>query len=285
MLYTLGEATLIVVAVIFLFLRSFRATIIPAVTVPIALIGTIAAMYLAGFSLNILTLLAIVLATGLVVDDAIVVLENIERHRAQGMGPRAAAVLGARQVFFAVVSTTATLAAVFIPISFLPGTAGRLFAEFGFVLAFAVGLSMVVALTLCPMLASRILPEYAGEAAEIRNPVLHAVNEFGRRMERLYHRLLAAALAAPAVVVAAALHLRRRRGRHLFLPSRGADAGRGSRRHSDLGHQPAGRRRRISSTCACARSRRSCSRCSKAARRPTSSCSPACGMPIPASSC
>ncbi len=203
-LYTLLEATLIVVAVIFLFLRSFRATIIPAVTVPIALIGTVAAVYLAGFSLNILTLLAIVLATGLVVDDAIVVLENIERHRAQGMGPRAAAVLGARQVFFAVVSTTATLAAVFIPISFLPGTAGRLFAEFGFVMAFAVGLSMVVALTLCPMLASRILPEYSGEE-EIRNPVLHAVNEFGRRAERLYHRILAAALAAPAVVVAAAV--------------------------------------------------------------------------------
>ena len=139
MLHTLGEATLIVVAVIFLFLRSWRATIIPAVTVPIALIGTLAAIYLAGFSLNILTLLAIVLATGLVVDDAIVVLENIERHRAQGMGPRAAAVLGARQVFFAVIATTATLAAVFIPISFFPGTAGRLFSEFGFVMAFAVG--------------------------------------------------------------------------------------------------------------------------------------------------
>jgi HAE1 family hydrophobic/amphiphilic exporter-1 len=218
-LYTLGEATLIVVAVIFLFLRSFRATIIPAVTVPIALIGTIAAVYLAGFSLNILTLLAIVLATGLVVDDAIVVLENIERHRAQGMGPRAAAVLGARQVFFAVVSTTATLAAVFIPISFLPGTAGRLFAEFGFVMAFAVGLSMIVALTLCPMLASRILPEYSGEARELKNPVLHAVNEFGRRAERLYHRILTVALAAPAVVVAAAVIFAAAAGvTYTFLP-------------------------------------------------------------------
>ena len=204
-LMTLGEATLIVVAVIFLFLRSFRATIIPAVTVPIALIGTVAAIYLAGFSLNIITLLAIVLATGLVVDDSIVVLENIERHRAHGMGPRAAAVLGARQVFFAVVSTTATLAAVFIPISFLPGTAGRLFAEFGFVMAFAVGLSMIVALTLCPMLASRILKEHDAEAEEIRNPLLHIVNELGRRAERLYHRLLALALGAPFVVVAAAL--------------------------------------------------------------------------------
>jgi HAE1 family hydrophobic/amphiphilic exporter-1 len=204
-LYTLGEATLIVVAVIFLFLRSFRATIIPAVTVPIALIGTIAAIYLAGFSLNILTLLAIVLATGLVVDDAIVVLENIERHRAQGMGPRAAAVLGARQVFFAVVSTTATLAAVFIPISFLPGTAGGLFAEFGFVMAFAVAISMVVALTLCPMLASRILKTHDAEAEAIRNPLLRGVNAFGAAAERLYHRILAAALAAPAVVIVIAV--------------------------------------------------------------------------------
>ncbi len=204
-LLTLAEATLIVVAVIFLFLRSFRATIIPAVTVPIALIGTVAAIYFAGFSLNIITLLAIVLATGLVVDDAIVVLENIERHRAQGMGPRAAAVLGARQVFFAVVSTTATLAAVFIPISFLPGTAGRLFAEFGFVMAFAVAISMIVALTLCPMLASRILKEHGGEAEVIRNPLLRAVNELGAGAERLYHRILARALAAPMVVVVGAV--------------------------------------------------------------------------------
>jgi HAE1 family hydrophobic/amphiphilic exporter-1 len=203
-LLTLAEATAIVVAVIFLFLRSARATIIPALTVPIALIGTVAAIYLAGFSLNILTLLAIVLATGLVVDDAIVVLENIERHRAQGMGPRAAAVLGARQVFFAVVSTTATLAAVFIPISFFPGTAGRLFAEFGFVMAFSVGLSMIVALTLCPMLASRILKEHDGEAAEARNPLLRELNAFGSRIEAFYHRTLEKALAAPAVVLAAA---------------------------------------------------------------------------------
>ncbi|MEA3041713.1 MAG: hydrophobic/amphiphilic exporter (mainly bacteria), family, partial [Sphingomonadales bacterium] len=200
-LHTLIEATLIVVAVIFLFLRSFRATLIPAVTVPIALIGTLAAIYMAGFSLNILTLLAIVLATGLVVDDAIVVLENIERHRAQGMGPRAAAVLGARQVFFAVISTTATLAAVFIPISFFPGTAGRLFSEFGFVMAFAVGLSMLVALTLTPMLASRMLKEHPGGTGETRNPFLRAIEAMGARGERLYHRLLDAALAAPAIVL------------------------------------------------------------------------------------
>jgi HAE1 family hydrophobic/amphiphilic exporter-1 len=204
-LMTLVEATLIVVAVIFIFLRSWRATIIPAVTVPIALIGTLAMIYLAGFSLNILTLLAIVLATGLVVDDAIVVLENIERMRARGMGPRAAAVLGSRQVFFAVVATTATLAAVFIPISFFPGTAGRLFAEFGFVMAFAVTLSAIVALTLCPMLASRFLQPHDPHAAPSRNPLTRAVEALGSGAERLYHRLLDMALGAPAVVMVLSL--------------------------------------------------------------------------------
>jgi HAE1 family hydrophobic/amphiphilic exporter-1 len=204
-IHTLIEATLIVVAVIFLFLRSLRATIIPAVTVPVALIGTVAAIYVAGFSLNILTLFAIVLATGLVVDDAIVVLENIERHRAQGMGPRAAAVLGTRQVFFAVVSTTLTLAAVFIPISFFPGQAGRLFAEFGFVLAFAVMLSMVVALTLCPMLASRILRDDGGEARARPNIALRGLNAVGAAADRLYRRVLDLALGAPLVVIGLAL--------------------------------------------------------------------------------
>jgi HAE1 family hydrophobic/amphiphilic exporter-1 len=189
--------------VIFLFLRSARATIIPAITVPIALIGTLAAIYLAGFSINILTLLAIVLATGLVVDDAIVVLENIERHRAMGMGARAAAVLGAKQVFFAVISTTATLAAVFIPISFFQGTAGRLFSEFGFVMAFSVMLSAFVALTLCPMLASRILREHEGETAYLKNPLLRWLGMAGARAEGAYHRLLGIALGAPWIVVAA----------------------------------------------------------------------------------
>ena len=153
----LGLSALIVVVVLYLFLRDWRATLIPAITMPVALIGTLVAIYMVGFSINILTLLAIVLATGLVVDDAIVVLENIVRRRAEGMGPRAAAVLGTQEVFFAVLATTATLAAVFIPLSFLPGQLGGLFREFGFVLAFAVGLSSIVALTLCPMLASRML--------------------------------------------------------------------------------------------------------------------------------
>lgn len=154
---TLLLAVAIVVVVIFLFLRDLRATMIPALTMPVALIGTLAAIYLVGFSVNILTLLALVLATGMVVDDAIVVLENIVRRRGEGMGPRAAAVLGTQQVFFAVVTTTATLAAVFVPLSFLPGQAGGLFREFGFTLAIAVALSSVVALSLCPVLASKML--------------------------------------------------------------------------------------------------------------------------------
>ena len=151
-------ATAIVVAVIFLFLRSPRATLIPAVTIPVALIGTLAAIWLTGFSVNTISLLALVLATGMVVDDAIVVIENIVRKRKSGLGAFAAAAEGTNEVFFAVISTTATLAAVFIPISFLPGQAGGVFSEFGFVLAFAVTLSSFTALTLAPVLAALLDP-------------------------------------------------------------------------------------------------------------------------------
>ena len=154
----IAMAVVIVVLVIFLFLRSLRAVIVPAVAVPIALVGTLAAIWVTGFSVNTITLLALVLATGMVVDDAIVVLENIIRKRREGLGAFAAAAVGAREVFFAVISTTATLAAVFIPISFLPGQAGGIFGEFGFVLAFAVALSSFVALTLCPMLCAQLDP-------------------------------------------------------------------------------------------------------------------------------
>ncbi|MBY5436900.1 efflux RND transporter permease subunit [Rhizobium leguminosarum] len=187
-------AAVIVTAVIYLFLRDWRATLIPAVSMPVALIGTLAAIYMVGFSINILTLLAIVLATGLVVDDAIVVLENIVRRRSEGMGPRAAAVLGTREVFFAVIATTATLAAVFIPLSFLPGQVGGLFREFGFVLAFSVGLSSIVALTLCPMLASRMLTK----------PMLEdhgALGRCGGALANLYKWALHGCLNAPFVVI------------------------------------------------------------------------------------
>ena len=199
---TLALSTLIVVAVIFAFLLDLRATLVPVIAMPIALVGTLAAIYLAGFSINILTLLALVLATGMVVDDAIVVLENIVRRRAEGMGARAAAVLGTQQVFFAVVTTTATLAAVFIPLSFLPGEAGGLFREFGFTLAMAVLLSSVVALTLCPVLASRVLkdPKPRQETAPPS-----AFVRLGDGFSRLYRAALERALSVPLVVVSASL--------------------------------------------------------------------------------
>ena len=196
-LKSLGLAILIVVAVIFLFLRNARATLIPAITLPVALIGTVAGLWAAGFSINILTLLALVLATGLVVDDAIVVLENIVRRRREGLGARAAAVLGTREVFFAVITTTATLAAVFIPLSFLPGKAGGLFREFGFTLAIAVILSSVVALSLCPMLASRLLQEDATPRDKAS-----WLERFGNSVITLYARSLRGALAMPWLVVA-----------------------------------------------------------------------------------
>ncbi|WP_370631961.1 efflux RND transporter permease subunit [Phyllobacterium lublinensis] len=200
----LGVSVVIIIAIIYLFLWDIRATLIPAVSMPVALIGTISAIYLAGFSINILTLLALVLATGLVVDDAIVVLENIVRRRNQGMGPRAAAVLGTQEVFFAVVATTVTLAAVFVPLSFLPGQTGGLFREFGFVLAICVLLSAVVALTLCPMLASRLL----SVSEEKHEDVTHApglVGRIGGWFGGLYRRMLHACLAGPWIVVLVSL--------------------------------------------------------------------------------
>jgi HAE1 family hydrophobic/amphiphilic exporter-1 len=191
-------AVVSVIAIIFLFLLDWRATLIPAISMPVALIGTIAGIYLSGFSINILTLLALVLATGLVVDDSIVVLENITRRRSMGLGPRAAAVLGTQEVFFAVVATTATLIAVFVPLSFLPGQTGRLFREFGFTLAISVGLSAIVALSMGPMLASRLLKGGAEMHSGPRRDPLH---RFGAMLARLYRRLLHLALAGPIVVV------------------------------------------------------------------------------------
>ncbi len=192
-LISLSLAVAIVVIVIAVFIGQVRAALIPAVAIPVALIGTVAAIWLLGFSLNLITLLALVLATGLVVDDAIVVLENIQRLAAQGVKPRAAAVLGTRQVFFAVVATTATLVSVFTPISFLPSTAGRLFGEFGFVLAVAVCLSSFVALTMVPMLASRI--------GGVRRPDANAAAASAGIPLRVYTGVLDRVLAAPLIVV------------------------------------------------------------------------------------
>lgn len=198
-LLTLGIAIVIVVAALWLFTGSLRATLVPCVAIPVALIGTIAAIWLLGFSINILTLLAIVLATGLVVDDAIVVLENIQRRRAQGLGARAAAVLGTQQVFFAVVATTAVLIAVFVPIAFLPSTAGRLFREFGLVLAVAVGISSFVALSLVPTLAAR-LPANRPPGAFYRG-----ITNLGQWLADAYANSLRGVLAHPLVTIAMAV--------------------------------------------------------------------------------
>ena len=154
---TIIIAFLLVILIIFAFLRDWRTTVIPIATIPVALIGTFFVMYLAGFSINVLTLLGIVLAIGLVVDDAIVVLENIYTKVEEGMQPMEAAKKGAIEIFFAVIATTVALVAVFMPVIFLEGITGRLFREFGVVVATAVMISSFVALSLTPMMSSRIL--------------------------------------------------------------------------------------------------------------------------------
>ncbi len=154
---TILEAVVLVALVIFVFLRTFRASIIPIVTIPVSLVGTFALMAVAGFTVNTLTLLALVLAIGLVVDDAIVVLENIYRHIEEGLDPFSAAIQGAREVGFAVVAMTLTLAAVYAPLAFTPGRTGRLFVVFALALAGAVLVSGFIALTLSPMMCSRLL--------------------------------------------------------------------------------------------------------------------------------
>ncbi|MEL0143731.1 MAG: efflux RND transporter permease subunit, partial [Alphaproteobacteria bacterium] len=166
-LIALGISLALVILVILAFLRSFRATMVPAVTIPVALIGCLSLVSAFGFSINVLTLLALLLAIGLVVDDAIVVLENIQRRSDTGESAMVAAVRGTRQVTFAVIATSVTLIAVFVPISFLGGQVGRLFSEFGMVMAGAVVISTFVALTLCPMIASRIVRPHNVEG-EIR---------------------------------------------------------------------------------------------------------------------
>lgn len=154
---TMGEALILVVLVIFLFLRSFRATLIPFVTIPVSLIGSFIFLSALGFSINILTLLGVILAIGLVVDDAIVVLENIHRHIEEGMTPFKAALQGTREIAFAVVAMTITLVSVFTPLAFASGNVGKLFTEFALTVAAAVLVSGFVALTLTPMMCSKLL--------------------------------------------------------------------------------------------------------------------------------
>src|SRR5690606_31117249 len=149
-------ALVLVLVVIYLFLGTVRATIIPAVTIPVSVIAAAIVMAMAGYSINVLTLLGAVLAIGLVVDDAIVVLENIVRRIEEGQPPLLAAIDGTREIGFAVIATTLVLIAVFLPISFIQGNVGRLFGEFGITVAAAVAFSSLVALTLVPMMCSKI---------------------------------------------------------------------------------------------------------------------------------
>ena len=154
---TVYEAFVLVIIIIFLFLRDWRVTLIPCIVIPVSLIGAFFVMYVAGFSINVLTMLAVVLSVGLVVDDAIVMTENIYIRIEQGMRPFRAGIEGSKEIFFAVISTTVTLIAVFLPIVFMEGTSGRLFREFSFVVAGSVIISSFAALTFTPMLATKIL--------------------------------------------------------------------------------------------------------------------------------
>ncbi len=205
---TIGEAVVLVIIVIFGFLRSARATFIPMVTIPVSLIGAFFFMYLLGFSINILTLLAMVLAIGLVVDDAIVMLENIYRHIEQGEEPIQAALKGAKEIGFAVLAMTFTLAAVFTPVAFTEGATGRLFAEFALTLAGAVIVSGFVALTLSPMLCSRMLKhEKHGAVYEMGERFLNAMNDKYEQLLRraLERRMLVIGLGLATVVAMAGL--------------------------------------------------------------------------------
>ncbi|MCC6468562.1 MAG: efflux RND transporter permease subunit [Alphaproteobacteria bacterium] len=198
--HALMIAICLVICVTFFFLRSLRATIIPTVAIPVSIIAACAVLSALGYSINVLTLLAAVLAIGLVVDDAIVVLENIHRHVEEGHPPLLAAVYGAKQIGFAVVSTTMVLIAVFVPLSFLDGNTGRLFREFGISVAAAVLFSGIVALSLSPMMCSKFLADHGngGFLYRVTEPIFVGIN-------RVYAFLLRGALAAPLVMAALAV--------------------------------------------------------------------------------
>ncbi|WP_447975181.1 efflux RND transporter permease subunit [Nitrospira sp. Kam-Ns4a] len=197
---TMAIALVLVVLVTFGFLRSLRATVIPAVAIPASIISTFTIMYALGFSINVLTLLGLVLAIGLVVDDAIVVLENVHRRIERGEPPLQAALAGSREIGFAVVATTISLVAVFVPIAFMTGNTGRLFSEFGLAVAGSVLLSGFVALALTPMMCAKFL------TPEAAHTWLHRVTErLFVGLNRLYRRALAAALAHQAAVIVVGL--------------------------------------------------------------------------------
>lgn len=196
---TVYVAFLLVIVIIFLFLRDWRVTLVPCIVIPVSLVGAFFVMYLAGFSVNVLTMLAIVLAVGLVVDDAIVMTENIYLRIERGMTPLEAGIDGSREIFFAVISTTVTLVAVFFPIVFMEGTTGRLFREFSIVISGSVVISSFAALTVTPMLATKLLVRQ-----ERKSRFYMWTEPFFEGLNRLYARLLAGALRRRAWVLPAA---------------------------------------------------------------------------------
>ena len=197
---TIGEAVVLVVLIIFLFLRSMRATLIPLVTIPVSLIGAFSLMYAMGFTVNTLTLLSMVLAIGLVVDDAIVVLENVHRHIEDGMEPTKAAIKGINEIAFAVVAMTLTLVAVYAPMAFSTGRTGKLFVEFALTLAGAVLVSGFVALTLTPMMCAKLLRH-----ENKHNFLYNALERFFEALASGYRRSLRFALSIRPVIVLLAL--------------------------------------------------------------------------------
>lgn len=198
---TVYEAFILVIIIIFLFLRDWRVTLVPCIVIPVSLIGSFFVMYLAGFSINVLSMLAVVLAVGLVVDDAIVMTENIYIRIEKGMSPKEAGIEGAKEIFFAVISTSITLVAVFFPIVFMDGMTGRLFREFAIVIAGAVIISTFAALTFTPMLATKLLVK-----REKHNWFYRKTEPFFEGMNRIYCRSLTAflqkrVLAVPIILV------------------------------------------------------------------------------------
>lgn len=202
---TLWEASVLVVLMIFLFLRDWRATMVPLVAIPVSIIGSFAIMSWMGFTINTLTLLALVLAVGLVVDDAIVMLENIYRRIEEGEAPIHAAIFGARQVAFAIIATTLTLAAVFLPVAFQSGQTGRLFFEFGITLAVSVLVSAFVALTLTPMLCSRVLTAKIVAGKPQHGWFYNKTEPFFIWLNSLFERTLRASFRMKPMVLLAAL--------------------------------------------------------------------------------
>lgn len=199
---TLIIALLLVVLVVLAFLKSFRATIIPTLAIPISIIGALAAVFFAGFTINILTLLGFVLAIGLVVDDAIIVLENIYRHMEMGKSRWQAAIDGSKEIGFAIVSTTISLVAVFVPLAFLSGNVGRLFNEFGIAVAVAVLISGFVALTLTPMISSQILRPLHGTG---KGWASRSFDAFFEKLNRVYDRSVRFALRNRVLTIVSAV--------------------------------------------------------------------------------